>query len=38
LFTQEAREYAEEQNVMIDLIDGEELYKMIRKSDQDYYD
>ena len=38
LFTQEAREYAEEQNVMIDLIDGEELYRMIRKSDQDYYD
>lgn len=38
LFTREAIDYAEEQNMMIDLIDGEQLYKLIRKSDEEYYE
>lgn len=36
LFTKDARDFAEDQNVMIDLVDGEALFDMIKRSAQRY--
>lgn len=36
LFTRDAIEFAEKQNVMIDLVDGDALHKMIQRSAEKY--